>query len=651
MADSLYKDLLSSGGESDNSDNSSFDLDNSHGRRRHRAIDPKTLRLQALRMGMDKKLNMTKTDVMKPRAKKSRHPSGEQLAGRRALAERNLKSKSPAKYRAAAFPGMTVPVRMRQRNKGDRGFGRAVVEAREPVRAPVMSVQCPLPGGTVTTMAADPVQKIIWGPTTTIEASKKARDLLKQWLEAPEDAEDEDKVKDEKGNNHEISVAAVDAKSDCQEAENETLVSHAETVAAVKGRRLLKPPPPTPPDTVFHQALSMPTLPTLHHISDVNLVEQYRLQHATDPEAFEKETKAIKKGLIDAKVARGGKARILQNEYTVELASREDAQTVEKWTGGEIVQMRSRRNTMTHPSGVPADLEDIKMRGGEIEAGHSASAEGAKKDEESTTTGPPPLQSPPLIQVEHRISGTGPTEPSSKPTDDNPTTKSNRPVLTRAEVKSRLHALDLTKHVAKFSRSGSVRHQHSVKRETSDHGEKRTVKTWIEITEVYEVPSEQALTLKDLVAAVEADTSDAEETGDGDSDSNSEEEKSKKKGKKLKNKKSKKTKANASAKAKGKGKAKSRANRTKITATDSDGGDEAHDYDTDSSSLSTTSSSSTDSDSKGFTDPHETSAEALFRSLARVGHADAESINRLAGDLRSMIADLRVEGLLDVQEE
>jgi hypothetical protein len=35
----------------------------------------------------------------------------------------------------------------------------------------------------------------------------------------------------------------------------------------------------------------------------------------------------------------------------------------------------------------------------------------------------------------------------------------------------------------------AVRHQSNVKREIGDHGGKRAVKTWIEITKVYKVPT------------------------------------------------------------------------------------------------------------------------------------------------------------------
>lgn len=85
----------------------------------------------------------------------------------------------------------------------------------------------------------------------------------------------------------------------------------------------------------------MPTLPTLRQNSDVNLVEQYRIQRASDPEAFDVQTRAIKRGLVEAKVARGGTSELLTNEYTVDLASREDAAMVGQWTTGRIAHMRS----------------------------------------------------------------------------------------------------------------------------------------------------------------------------------------------------------------------------------------------------------------------------------------------------------------------
>ncbi|EXJ70846.1 uncharacterized protein A1O5_05837 [Cladophialophora psammophila CBS 110553] len=637
-----------------------------------------------------------------------------------------LKYATSNKYHKAVFPGMRVPVYMRKRSKRDRYGYRSesgVIQSRRPEYVPVMSVQCPMPGGTAVTMTTDPVQKVSWGPITRIEASEEARELINHWREALKDAKktkEKGKVKDgsdddetdkpakargAKGRDNAAIVAGTkpDERSKCQDQEDISInndltpatTSQADTEATTDTRpprRFLKPPPPTPPDTIFHKthsqlvaaALSMPTLPTLHRISDPQLVEQYRLQHAMDRDTFEKETRAIKKGLVDAKVARGGKPRLLKNEYTVELASREDAETAEKWARDQgrsfgIVEMRSRANSAlaTGGPGVSPGELGLKMMGGEMETSESASAVSAMKEREGRdrTEDESEQQFPNLHRAEHpattpsaeQLSAVGPedetltAEARRKQNKSSTHTKTGtcpqlkyKPAL--RDVKSQLSRLNLSEHVSKITTYGSVRHQHSVKREASDHGEKRTVKTWIEITEVYEVPAPKALTIKDVVAAVEEEAEGHDSEGEGwqgesneeESDDSDESEnytaKKKDKGKRVKKR--------------GKLIAKSKVKAKLSTASESDEEGYASDTDFDSSSSSTISEFDSASDHGGapgfreeFHDPDETETEALFRSLSRFGEVNAESIAQVSSDLRALMAGLRTDGMLSTRED
>ncbi|OAG33814.1 hypothetical protein AYO21_12088 [Fonsecaea monophora] len=610
------------------------------------------------------------------------------------------------KYHKAVFPGMRVPVHMRKIDKGDRHGHQSNSGVTKPKSesVPVMSVQCPMPGGTVVTETTDPVQKVSWGPISRIEASEEARELISLWRDAVKDAkktkakgkgeddsDDSDqpdkpmktKNADKRGNAPKV-VAGFHGGggSGSKDQQNiyanddltPTNASQAETEATTDSQRsrgFLQPPPPTPPDTIFHKthsvaaALSMPTLPSLHRISEPQLVEQYRLQHATDPEAFEKETRAIKKGLVDAKVARGGKPRLLKNEYTVELASREDAETAEKWVRDQgrtfgISDVRSRANSTFTASDAASGSEELalKMRGGEMEIGELATAESEEKEgEKQAKVEETPKQKHPAA-VHDREDRAISAKPQNKQNRSPRSAKSAKYTLLRSKptlrsVRSQVSRLDLSEHVSKITTYGSVRHQHSVKREAGDHGEKRTVRTWIEVTEVYEVPTSKSLTFKDVVAAVDEDAEDydsasdgegwesenddgwSEDSGESDSDT------AKQTGKKNHHK--------SNAKSKGKPK-------PSIASKSEKGG-----YESDSSSTSAASSTTSDYDSAshpagvrlsgpGYHDPSETDSEALFHSLSRFGEVNESSISQVSRDLRALMAGLRIDGKLNTHE-
>jgi hypothetical protein len=101
--------------------------------------------------------------------------------------------------------------------------------------------------------------------------------------------------------------------------------------------------------------------------------------------------------------------------------------------------------------------------------------------------------------------------PSSEDSSDSDTdTRAEKNLLNAKKALQKAQAaltdLDLTDNVLKAITYGSVRHQHTVSREVTDFGEKRTVKTYIEVTEIFEVPADH--TVKDVAAAVEDEDSE-----------------------------------------------------------------------------------------------------------------------------------------------
>lgn len=556
---------------------------------------------------------------------------------------RNDKATSSSKYHNAVFPGMKIPIHMRRHRKVKaREQDKGVVHESIDTKLPIMSIQCPLPGGTVSTQTTDPVEKVSWGPITRLEASGEARDLVKKWIKAKHQEkaakdgspETEPFVEKEKA-----AVPDVELGDHTIQAGNENgfedgagtpAMSQAETDTTSTSARVLMPPPPTPPDAIFHHVLSMPTLPGLHSTSDPGLVEQYCHQHAADPKAFERETRAIKQRLIEAKVARGGIDRLLANEYTVELASREDAVVVaKKWVRGRIGRERSGTNTSTNS--LPVSIDEVKIRGGDVEPNTLAVGQNAEKAEGLGITGIHyPEQSSSVHQTGPQVESDTTQQPAFKDGHSKPTTTGH----SRRELKARLKALDLGSHVSKVTTYGSVRHQHSVEREANEFGEKRTVTTWIEITEVYQVPSTKGLTLKDVVAAVEAESSAEEGTSDEDA---------------ARSKKQKKNKGKKHVtKDKAKGRRAKQTKRVKEGASsDSDAGDEGHASDSDDDA----GSDADGSFGQEFHDPDESSTESLLRTLSRFGEVNAATINKMSDDLRGIIACLRGNGLLATELE
>ena len=597
---------------------------------------------------------------------------------------------------------MRVPVYMRKHNgkKVNSGYGSGRTRSTEPAadNVPIMSVQCPMPGGSSVTVQSDPVRKVLWGPVSRVEASGQATDLVKELRQAAKavkkskakgknkrkndesDAEDADAGKPTKfaKNRGFLGVAKQTVNATAESATTEErntpeTASIADTEASTdstglaKRRKFLRAPPATPREEVFvgsptsAAAMSMPTLPMMHHIADLELVEKFRLQNAKNPTAFEKETKEIKDGLIEAKIKRGGLGFLLREEYTVELASREGAEIAEKWAKGqgrsrEHPGLRSRGNSLnSQPS-----TGSLKMRGGEgderpmsttaapkviettppttifgyhvlppvsMRVPHPSPASSAAEVDDDIDV--PVLEHPvPIAEVDEP---TTTTEPAATETKQSPKQDSKLKFSVKA-IKKALSHLNIADNVTKVTTHGSVRYQSSVKREASDHGEKRTVKTWVEITEVYDVPAPQKLTVNDIALAIEqeeedeAATDDEWESDNSDSDPGEKEIARKKKGK-------------AKGKAKKSSHHVSSASDTSSTSTDSDS-----DSASDSASVNS-------ADDGIYHDPND-GPGSLLHSLFRLGEsASDENLTRISNDMGALIAGLGGNGMLSSSVE
>jgi hypothetical protein len=87
----------------------------------------------------------------------------------------------------------------------------------------------------------------------------------------------------------------------------------------------------------------MVTLLTFYSVSDAALVAKHRAERLKDHREFDKTAK-INKALTAVKTRRGGSNSLRQGDYTVELASREDAAKVEKWQNVEKSLDRIHKN-------------------------------------------------------------------------------------------------------------------------------------------------------------------------------------------------------------------------------------------------------------------------------------------------------------------
>lgn len=516
------------------------------------------------------------------------------------------------KYHSIVFPGKNIPVTKYRKSKETRNPYQGVVEVCKEELVPTLSVECPLPGGEAVTMVTDPVERASWGPLTRIEATKEARDVVKDWSIASATAGMKHSKKHNKNKTKVTLVSkteAVDKTKDGEDAGHTT--SQAETDVTNLRARYLSPPPPTPPDAIFHARLSMPTVPELHRSSDPIIVEQYRLQRAQDPETFDKETRSIKRGLIQDKVTRGGSNFLLKNEYTVELACREDAVLAARWASGRIASTRSRSNTA---STTAAKIPDkTGMRGGEMEDPSSVAKviQGAK-DKLASIAGMQNKEA----EMEEEKENASKKEPTDAAETDKEKLKNGKSVdhtsanmkAARDDLKAKLKSFDLPSHVSKVITSGMVRHQHSERREITHLGEKRIVTTWIQIEEVYEVPASETLTWKDVVTAVEQ----GEYEDDGGQGKES------KKGRKHKTRKA------------------QRHSRSAVSG---------------KQRKTTDDSSDSDDSVQSSTSDGQTRTESLLDALSRSDKLSEQGISALAQDLKRVLATLKGNGELNVEEE
>jgi hypothetical protein len=233
-----------------------------------------------------------------------------------------------------------------------------------------MEKDCPLPSTRTVTTTTDPVVKVSWGPDKHMFASGEAMKIGKRLRE-----KEKAKMKAElKRNKKEMGLLSGDSsdRGPHKMFSDELLIDGLKVKFAeletggqegaedeagqireqydgpftMKQKESPMPPPGTPhtelDDQVEHldreqlkHSLSTPTLPTFHSVSDAALVAKYRSERAKEPAAFDKKTAGIKHSVRTAKLRRGGSDFLKQGDYTVELASREDAATVDKWQNGE----------------------------------------------------------------------------------------------------------------------------------------------------------------------------------------------------------------------------------------------------------------------------------------------------------------------------
>jgi hypothetical protein len=330
----------------------------------------------------------------------------------------------PEKILRYNLPGINIPIGMRADSEAIQTGGDEQAE---------MERSCPFPPMLEETMVTDPIVVTSLGSDTTISASAEAIAILKQHKK--------DKRLSKASNKAEKPVL--------QEHHSGAVTPH------------MRPPPPTPPEYAsLRYTLSTPNLPVFHHYTDHALLQKYEVERAEDPLAFDRKTAEIKQFLLKAKIERGGVGHLEDSEYSVDLASREDARKVQGMT---IQRHRGMTETSTNYGGDTTTCS-------------------AKNVPESTEvpTPQPTNNEASISKVRHRCGSSHKLKgsPSDLPTDFN-----------------------FAEHVAKYITSGSIRHQHSRKVIQDHRGTKTTLKTWIEITQEINVPNADLLTWEDVKTA------------------------------------------------------------------------------------------------------------------------------------------------------
>jgi hypothetical protein len=329
--------------------------------------------------------------------------------------------------------GINIPIRMLK-------FGEEIKVNRE-VHAD-MDTESPFPATVVETVVTDP---IITTPLTSqaiISASSEATSILKRHRKH--------KKSSQKTGNLELAGR------------------HASGGTTLR----LRPPPSTPLEQdAFPHTLSTPHLPVFHHYTDQLLLEQYLVDRAKDPVAFDLQTSKIKKYLLDAKIERGGSRHLEESEYSVDLASREDAARVQRMA----IQ---RHRGMT-------DTDSIR----------SFSLEQPTVMPQR----PPEYSEQPVAPLSAQDAHLKHVEASNKKGKaDSDGTTARCSTVNRELPKD----FDFATHVAKYTTSGSMRHQHQRTVLEDENGIKTVLKTWIEITQEIQVSSAEQLGWEDIKAAI-----------------------------------------------------------------------------------------------------------------------------------------------------
>lgn len=454
------------------------------------------------------------TPDIKPANKKFNVLIGGQSWG---VESKQFKSVTSNKLHAAVFPNMLVPVYMKEDGGENNGMasGNGTTFVNSDAEVPVMSTQCPLPGGNVVTTQTDPVKKLTWGPISRIEASKESKDLITKWIGAVKgtDVDDNDKGKAREIIDDSDELNTIKTKKEKGHIRAEVAKKAVDQAATQKGV-----------DDVAAGAASaigegLPAefdpLPAFH--IDKDLARHVKIDTSKLP------------------------------SFLSEMASAEAPGP----------------STKVNPS-PEAVKEDVK--GPQI-----TKADGKHQAKDKKSKGN-----------------------KSKKSKGNKSKKSKKNSLkeVKRHCEKALARLNLADHIAKIVTYGTVRTQSSVTRQVNDFGETRTVKTWIEVTETYQVPAGQRVSLEDLVNAVGEDAAAAGESWVEDSDGWS------------------------------------------------------------SDSESSSSATGMPVRRPDMSDPNETEAEGLLRSISRLeGDASVGTISRLTSDFNALIAGLRGAGVAEENEE
>lgn len=349
----------------------------------------------------------------------------------------NANLADPEEFLEYTLKGITVPVRMRKDSEAIQISGENQIK---------MQIESPFPPVVVETVVTDPIIVTSLGSDTTISASIEAIAILKQHR----------KHKKRSPKSREPILEGYQ--------DSGTTTPH------------MRAPPPTPPEhATFPNTLSTPHLPVFHRYTDDMLLQQYQVERTKNPTAFDLQTAKIKQYLLNAKIERGGVGFLEESEYSVDLASREDARKMQR-----MAVQRNRGMTETYLNSYEGTTSDSTRH----PSGYSEILADQTADFASTNE-------------HHNILPSA--RDSAKTSKSDPC--SNAKIKSKKSSSSLPKDFDFAEHVAKYTTSGSMRHQHSRKVIEDENGTQTTLKTWIEITQEINVPSADQLGWEDVKTA------------------------------------------------------------------------------------------------------------------------------------------------------